>query len=838
MGPERDGGTGGGVERDPGRDAAGRRVADRIDALLAALELDEKCALLAGADLWHTAAVPRLGIPALRLSDGPNGARGVSFRGAVTSACFPCGAAQGASFDPDLVERIGAALAEETRSKGAGVLLAPTVNLQRTPLGGRNFECASEDPHLAARMAVAFVRGLQAGGVAACVKHFACNDAEWERHRVSVEVDERTLREVYLAPFEAAVREAGAWSVMAAYNRLRGVHCTEHAYLLTEILRGEWGFDGVVISDWLATRSGPASLAAGLDLEMPGPPRHYGPALAAAVRAGQVKPEALDAAVRRVLALLARTGALDAKEGPPPERADDRPAHRALAREAAAAGIVLLRNEGDALPLAGVRRLAVVGPNADRAVIQGGGSARVTPHYGVSPRAGLAERAAAAGVELRFARGPTCYRALPALGPDDLDGPIELELFAADAPVDTPVRRETAPAGELFWLTPPPPIAAGARFAARLRARLRVREGGAQRLALTSAGQARLRVDGRLVIDLWEHRERGSAFFGLGSREVQAAVEAAPGATLALEVEFAHDRPGLPAGLRLGFAAPEPADALARALEAARDADAAVVVVGLDEDWETEGRDRERFALPGRQDELVAAVAAVQPRTIVVVNAGSPIAMPWADQVAAIVQLWYPGQEGGRALADVLFGDTDPGGRLPLTIPRRLEDTPAFLGCPGEALTLRYDEGVFVGHRWYDARAIEPRFPFGHGLSYARFAYGELRLAPQKLSAGEPLAAEIEVRNESARSGVEVVQLYLEAPADGPVRRPPRTLVGFAKLRLAAGERGVARFTVTPRALSYWDVEAGDWRIAPGSYALVAGRSSRDLRARASFTLA
>src|SRR5690606_13470102 len=246
-------------------------------------------------------------------------------------------------------------------------------------------------------------------------------------------------------------------------------------------------------------------------------------------------------------------------------------------------------------------------------------------------------------------------------GPDDLDGPIELELFAADAPVDTPVRRETAPAGGLFWLTPPPPIAAGARFAARLRARLRVREGGAQRHALTRAGQARLRVDGRLVIDLWEHRERGSAFFGLGSREVQAAVEAAPGATLALEVEFAHDRPGLPAGLRLGFAAPEPPDALARAVETARAADAAVVVVGLDEDWETEGRDRERFPLPGRQDELVAAVAAVQPRTIVVINAGSPIAMPWADPVAAIVQLWHPGQEGGRALADVLFGAADPG---------------------------------------------------------------------------------------------------------------------------------------------------------------------------------
>jgi beta-glucosidase len=820
----------------------------RIEKWIGELGLEEKCALVAGADLWHTVGVPRLGIPALRVTDGPNGARGVAFRGGPTSACFPCGAAQGASFDPELVERIGAALAEEARSKGAGVLLAPTVNLQRTPLGGRDFECASEEPFLAARLAAAFVRGVQGRGVGACVKHFACNDAEWERHRASVEVDERTLREVYLAPFEAAVREAGAWSVMAAYNRLGGVHCTEHERLLTGILRDEWGFDGAVISDWFATQSGPLSLRAGMDLEMPGPPRHYGAKLAAAVREGRADGAALDRSVRRVLGLLARTGALDAAPGPPPERADDRPEHRALAREAAIAGIVLLRNERDALPddpegqalralpLCGVRRLAVVGPNADRAVIQGGGSARVTPHYAVSPLAGLAGRAAAAGVELVFARGPTCYRTLPALGGADLEGALELELFAAEEPGGAPLRSERVRSGELFWLTPPAPIAAGARFAARLRARLRAREPGAQRLSLTSAGRARLRVDGRTVIDLWERRERGSAFFGLGSREVEVSIRLAAGASAELELDFAHDRPGLPAGLRIGFAPPEPADALEQAVAAARDADAAVVVVGLDEDWETEGRDRDGFALPGRQDELVAAVAAANPRTVVVVNAGSPVAMPWADAAAAIVQLWYPGQEGGRALAEVLFGDADPGGRLPLTIPRRLEDTPAWLDCPGDALTLRYAEGVFVGHRWYDARGIEPRFPFGHGLSYARFAYGALRLARDALRAGEPVVAEIEVANTGERPGVEVVQLYCAAPP-GPLRRPPLVLVGFAKLRLAPGGRGIARFTVPARALASWDVAAGDWRVEPGSYELAAGRSSRDLRARARFTL-
>lgn len=803
----------------------------RIEKWLAELTVDEKAALVAGADLWHTAAVPRLGIPALRVSDGPNGARGVSFRGALTSACLPCGAAQGASFDPALVERIGAALGEEARSKGAGVLLAPTVNLQRTPTGGRNFECASEDPFLAARMAAAFVRGVQARGVGACVKHFACNDTEWERHRASVEVDERALRELYLAPFEAAVREAGAWSVMAAYNRLGGVHCSEHERLLTGILRDEWGFDGAVISDWFATQSGPPSIRAGMDLEMPGPPRHYGAKLAAAVRAGEADAAALDASVRRVLGLLARTGALDV-EGPPPERADDRPEHRALAREAAVAGMVLLRNERDALPLARVRQLAVVGPNADRAVIQGGGSARVTPHYAVSPLSGLSERAARGEVELVFARGPTCYRTLPALGGADVEGALELELFAGEEPGDAPLRSERPRSGELLWLTPPAPIAADARFSARLRGRLRAREGGAQRLSLISAGRARLRIDGREAIDLWTGRERGSAFFGLGSKEVEVAVPLAAGASVEIEVDFAHDRPGLPSGLRLGFAPPEAADALERAVDAARGADAAVVVVGLDEDWETEGRDRDSFSLPGRQDELVAAVAAANPRTIVVVNAGSPIAMPWADDAAALLQLWYPGQEGGRALADVLFGDADPGGRLPLTIPLRMEDTPAFLSCPGEDLTLRYDEGVFVGYRWYDARGLAPRFPFGHGLSYARFEYGALRVAREATPAGEDVEAEIEVTNAGARAGVEVVQLYLEAPP-GRLRRPPRTLAGFAKLRLAPGERGVARFRIPPRAFSVWDAATGGWRVEPGDHALVAGRSSRDLRARA-----
>jgi beta-glucosidase len=803
-------------------------VADRTEALLAALTLDEKAALLAGADLWSSTPLARLGIPALRVTDGPNGARGSAMSGGPSSACFPCGAALAASWDPALVERVGAALAAEARSKGAHVLLAPTVNIQRTPIGGRNFECHSEDPHLAARIAAAYVRGVQAGGVGACVKHFACNDTECERHTASAEVDERALREIYLAPFEAAVREAGAWSLMAAYNRLGGAHCTEHERLLGAILRGEWGFDGVVVSDWFATRSTTASARAGMDLEMPGPARHYGAKLAAAVRGGEVPEAAIDASVRRLLRLMERTGAF-ARAGQP-ERAVDLPEHRALAREAAASGIVLLRNQGDALPLdaARLRSLAVIGPNADRAVIQGGGSARVTPHYAVTPLEGIRARCGAA-VELVFERGCRNDRGVPVLAPA---GGFAVEFFAGAEPDGAAVLSEHAASGELIWLAPPVPLAPDRPFSARLRGRFTAAVDGPHRLSLTSAGRSRLRADGQELVDNWTAPQRGSSFFGFGSREVGGEIALRAGQSVALEVDFLHDRPGSLAGLRCGCLPPEPADALERAEAAARRADAAVVVVGLDADWETEGRDRESFSLPGRQDELVERIAAANPRTIVVVNAGSPVAMDWAERVPAVVQLWYPGQEAGRALADVLFGDVDPGGRLPLSFPKRLEDTPAFAYYPPRNGVMRYGEGIFVGYRGYDARGIEPRFPFGHGLSYARFEYGALRLERAVLRGGESVECSVDVANRGARAGSEVVQLYV-SDLEARVPRPPRELRAFAKLTLAAGQRRTVRFRLDERAFACWHVAQGAWRAEPGAYEIAVGRSSRDLRARA-----
>ncbi len=533
-----------------------------------------------------------------------------------------------------------------------------------------------------------------------------------------------------------------------------------------------------------------------------------------------------------------KAGALDEARGiDAPEQAIDRPEHRALAREAAADAIVLLRNEADALPLdAKLRRLAVIGPNADRAVIQGGGSACVAPHYAVSPLAGIRARAGS-GVEIVFARGPSAYRGVPALDGTHLVGapgglPIEIELFAAAEPAGEPVHRESMREAEIFWLQTPPGLDAKQPWSARLRARLVPPESGAHRFSLTSAGKSRLRIDGRAVLDNWDERKPGTSFFGLGSADVKAEAVLEAGVAVELEVEFAQDRPGTPAGLRLGWLPPEPDDAMERAVAAARSADAAVVVVGLDPDWETEGRDRDGFHLPKRQDELVARVAEANPRTVVVINAGSPVAMDWSERAAAILQLWYPGQEGGNALADVLFGDVDPGGRLPLTIPVRMEDTPAFLDVPGEDLRIAYSEGLFVGHRWYDARDIAPRFAFGHGLSYARFEYGALRIASERVAAGETVACEIEIANTGACRGREVVQLYAKRCTQG-VRRPLRTLAAFEKIALAPDERRVVRFTLAPRAFSHWDTQQKAWRVEPGEWELAAGRSSRDLRAAA-----
>jgi beta-glucosidase len=789
--------------------------------LVARLTREEKVALLSGADFWHTAAVPRLGIPALRMSDGPNGVRGTRFTTGPPSALVPCGAALGASWDPDVVREVGGVLADEARAKNVHLLLGPTMNLQRTPVGGRNFEAFSEDPHLTARLAVAYVEGVQAKGVACCAKHLVANDTEWERMTADARVDERTLREVLLAPFEAVVREAGARCVMASYNRLNGTYASEHPWLLRRVLREDWGFDGAVVSDWFATHTTTDALLAGLDLEMPGPPLHRGRRLLEAVRAGEVAEHELDEAAGHVLELVAWAGLL----GTEPDRGEHTrrdPGAAAALRHAAAAGMVLLRNEGGLLPLdrGGLGRVALIGPNADAAALNGGGSAALRAERRVAPRDGLAARI----TDLVVEPGCLAHRALPPLderdvrGPDGEPGVLVEHLGAGGALVAT----ETVARSAAHWGGGEVPEGTET---IRLRATLTPRASGEWIFGVAGVGPSRLWLDERLVVAN-DGRERGDALMGFGSTEARAAAELQAGTQVELRAEVEPAAGSGLAGLIVGALPPTPADLLDRAVAAAAGADVAVVVVGTNEDWETEGVDRASMALPGDQDELVRRVAEANPRTVVVVNAGSPVAMDWADSVPAVLQIWFAGQELGHALADVLLGDAEPGGRLPLTIPHRLQDTPAFLDHPGEAGVLRYSERGFTGHRWYDARDLAPRFPFGHGLGYTTFAFQDAELEGDAV-AGD-LAVALDVVNTGPREGKAVVQVYLEAPP-GPLRRPPRALAGFAPAVVAPGARERVRVPVSRRAFEVWDPQDAGWRLPPGRYRLRLGRSSRDL---------
>jgi beta-glucosidase len=804
----------------------------KAEDLIAQLTLDEKVSLCHGADFWSTTAIERLGIPRMWVTDGPHGARGRTWSH-VRSTSFPIGTAIGATWDPSLAQQLGEALGRQTRSKGAGILLGPTMNIHRTPLAGRNFECYSEDPHLSARLAAAAVKGIQSvEGVGACIKHLVCNDQEHERMTISSEVDERTLREIYLVPFEACVKEARAWSVMTGYNKLNGTYCAEHFWLLQDVLRGEWGFEGYVISDWWGTKSTVESANAGLDLEMPGPPNYFGANLLDAVKNGEVSEEVLDDKIRRLIDVLEKTGKFDSPDDPGESALDD-PADRVLIRKAGAESIVLLRNKRGVLPL-DVKRLAVIGPYADVPRFGGGGSSAVFPHYLVSPMEGI--RSATGGkVDISFARGSVPYVVLPQIptnllstagGNAGLDATFFDDLDAEEGPGR---EMELASASQRWVGTAP---VSGDRFSLRATSTFTPTEDGAWTFGISAAGRIRLLVDDELLIDNWDETEPGKGFFGLQSKEKRANVEMRAGEPHKLTVVYRASTSAA-AGFHLGCISPIADDPVAQAAETAREAEAAVVIVGLDETQETEGEDRESMDLPGGQDELVRAVAAAQPNTVVVVVTGSVISMPWAGEAAGVLQAWYLGQESGNAIADVLFGNVNPCGKLPTTIPLEYSDNPTYGAptYPGEDGKVHYTEGMLIGYRHYDSEGIEPRFPFGHGLSYTTFDYGELDVKV----GGSDVVVETEVTNSGAVGGNEVVQLYVR-DRESSVPRPDKELRAFEKLWLDAGETKKVSFALGPRAFAFWDPESKGWKVEPGEFELLCGSSSRDIRAVATVT--
>jgi beta-glucosidase len=809
----------------------------RVADLLARLTLDEKVALMAGAEAFKLMGVERLGVPRLGMSDGPTGVR--SNTGQMATV-FPVAAALAATFNPDVTREVGAAIAREAKALGEQVVLAPTINIVRTPLWGRNFETYSEDPYLTGELGIGFVSGLQGEGIGASLKHYAVNNQEERRMDVSVQVDERTLREIYLSAFEAVVKATNPWTVMASYNKLRGTYATANSHLLQDILKGEWGYDGVVVSDWGGVHSTEPAANGGLDLEMPGPANHFGERLVSAVKAGAVEPARIDDAARRLIRLILRAGLLDGArlEG---ELRSER--HRVIARRAAQEGIVLLKNDGGLLPLAAeaIKTIAVVGPNANFVRLQGDGSSRVSTDRWPTPVESLAARLPRAHVvyEQGCDAEPVPPQAQPRMfSPTEMrEAPgLTAEYFEHADFSGEPIR--TSHERRLFrWVSTRGPRHIANRFAAlRWSGFFWPEMDGVHEFSVRGDGACRLTVGETTLIDLGD---AGQEDFDHPTSAVAlrrtAGVELKGGQPyrFSLEYEWATARTGdgfetLSLGVR------QPPGETEKAIAAARAADVAVVVVGSASTTESEGYDRRDIRLPGDQDLLVEQIAAANPRTIVVVNAGAAMAMPWIDKVPAALQLWLPGEEGPDALTDILLGVVSPSGRLPVTFPKRIEDSSAYGFYPG-ADTVTYGEGLAVGYRHFDQKDIAPLFAFGHGLTYSTFDYARLSV-PAAVAIGQPAPVSLTLTNTGARAASEVVQVYI-----GPVAphrpTPPKALRAFSKVALAAGESRIVTLNLEPSAFARYDDDDDRWVIDPGAYDILIGASATDIRLKQRITL-
>jgi len=802
-------------------------VDQRASAILAKMTLEEKIDYLGGVDNFYVRAVPRLGLPAFRMADGPFGVRNV---GPATT--YPAGIGLAASWDVGLAERVGAMIGRDARARGVAIMLAPGVNIYRAPMCGRNFEYLGEDPFLASRLAVAYIEGMQAQGVSATIKHFLGNNSEVDRHHTSSDIDARTLHEIYLPAFEAAVREAHVGALMTSYNLVGGVHMTENAPLVEGLLKQAWGFDGIVMSDWDATYDGVAAANAGLDLEMPSAKFMNRATLLPAIKAGRVSPATIDDKVRRILRTAIRFGWLDrpAADVSQPLFSEE---GRAVALDAARAGLVLLKNDGDLLPLdrAKVKTVALIGPDAYPAIPVGGGSAEVRPLAAVSFLQGLADHLRGTATVLTNHGVPTLAEIFDGsefvTAPKDGQPGLKGEYFddpalgggAALVRVDEHVN--------FAWDKPNPwPTGARKQSSARWTGAFIPPTTGAYRFAAFSYGldEYRLYVDGKLVLDRAKEPQPIN-FVSLPLRAHQAYV---------IRFEYLHGdhhaRVGL--GVRRADAFVDPA-----AQEIAARADVVVVAAGFEPMTESEGYDR-TFQLPAGQDELIAAVRAANKHVVVVLTSGGGVDMTrFVDHVPAVIETWYPGQEGGTALAEALFGEVTPSGKLPVTFERRFADSAVAASYyPDAAKQIVYKEGVFLGYRHFDQTGQKPLFPFGHGLSYTRFKYGALSISPQTISGEARATVSFEITNVGRRRGAEVAQLYV-GDRHAPVPRPPKELKGFAKVDLGPGETKRVQLALDRRALSFFDVASGQWRAAPGTFEVLVGSSSRQIELRGQLSL-
>ena len=796
-------------------------VEDRVNNLIKKMTLDEKLTLLSGDSTgFDTHEIKRLGIPAIHITDGPLGVR----NGKATA--FPAGVAMAASWDTILIHDLAVAMADETKAKGKDYLLGPCVCIQRFPFGGRNFETYSEDPYLASRLAVNWVKGLQSENVIASVKHFAMNDQEKQRNNYNVIVDERTMREIHLPAFEAAVKEGGAWSVMAAYNIVNGEHCTENKHLLTDILKKDWKFKGFVISDWVSVYSTVNAVNAGLDLEMPVGVYFRKDSLKKALEEKKINEKAIDDKVKRLLRAMFSVGLFDRKPIVDTTVVHSE-AHKQLALKSAQEGIVLLKNQNNVLPLdpSKIKSIAVIGPNAKICRSNGGGSSHVNPVYTVSPLEGIQKRVGNK-VKVLYALGdnfnvPEKNIIKPSFlfTPDNRENGLKAEYYnnveMAGSPVITRVEKKL----DYEWLnSSPDPKIGNTNFSIRFSGFIKPDKTKECTLYTLSDDGIRVFIDGKLMIDNWNNH---------GPMYDVCKLHLIAGKEQRIIIEYFQSGGGAAFQLGWDYDLPSKQNLIEEAANVAKTSDVAIIFAGLYDGIESEGLDPATIELPGKQKELITAVAKVNPNTIVVLNGGVPLRVePWLNNTKGLIDMFYLGQETGNAIASVLFGDVNPSGKLPFSFIKEPEQSPAYTEYMNKNMDIKYGEGVFVGYRYLDKNNLDPEFPFGFGLSYTSFAYYNLKV--KKLSE-ESFEVSLDIKNNGNVKGDEVVQLYV-GEKQCSVPRPLRELKGFSRVSLNPGETKTVNMKLRPRDFAFWDVTTNNWKVEPGKFDVQVGSSSRDIK--------
>jgi len=796
------------------------QIESKINKLISQLTLDEKLSMVAGTG-FDSMPIKRLGIPALNMTDGPAGVR------IAPASSFPSGMALGATFNPKLSFEVGRAIAEEAKAKGFNVLLGPAVDIQRVPQAGRNFESYGEDPYLSSRMGVGYIKGVQTENVIATIKHFVANNQEIDRKTIDAEVDQRTLHEIYYPPFRAAVEEANVLAVMSSYNKLNGFYASENKNLLNDILKRKWGFQGIVMSDWGAVHSTVPTINAGLDLEMPTNIFLNPQALKKALESNQIQEAQIDEAVRRLLRVMFLAGIIDGNRD---QGEINTEGHRQVALAAARESIVLLKNDQQFLPIdqKKVSTLAVIGPNADVARIGGGGSAEVKPFYSVSPLDGLKNKIDP-NIKINFSPGIVSLadtKPIPAENLRTADGKsngLTGEYFANMNFEGAPAFTRTDAQVNFRWATGTPAENFPADlFSNRWTGYLVAPVSGRYSISLSSNDGGRLYLDDKVIVDVW-----GDHATLTGT----AVVELKAGESRRIRVDHYENIGNADIVLGWRFLEENIAE---KAAETAKNSDVAIVFAGLSDAIEAESLDRESLGLPKEQVELIKKVAEANPKTIVVITSGAPILMgEWIEQIPAVVQTFYYGQEGGNAIAEILLGKLSPSGKLPATFLKRWEDSPGFNRYPGDGKSLAYTEGILVGYRWFDQNKIEPQFPFGHGLSYTTFDYSNLKIASERN--GEAKVT-FEVRNSGGRDGAETAQIYVE-DLNSTVPRPPKELKEFEKVFLKAGEKKTVTISLKKEAFAFYSTNASSWIAEKGMFNILVGSSSKDIRLKNSFKL-